>query len=204
MRFFFLAIICLFLICSIASSEEVSVLLSISQVPDDSLARALDGKNPVLSGSPSDLYVIGMLNPPSFSIQNYNNLLLQDAEGKDIPLFIDESSIYFEFDGDEINSLRIGFVISKEIIENGPPRLSWGDDVSGSNKVVESLDIYREDKSRYRIFDWDEKQAALDSSSHFATVDVIVDDYADTYYIWYLLPMVLVFALLFVRKVMLK
>ena len=109
-----------------------------------------------------------------------------------------------EFDNGVYNSIRILFTIPESIPEKGGLRLTWGDDISANNRQVKHIAVYLEDKERYRTFTWEEQPTGDEGGSYAATLEVIVDDYAGTYYLWYLLPMALIFTLLFVKKIALK
>jgi hypothetical protein len=194
----------LLLLYTAAAAEAGSVFLAITPVPDDFYESALGGSDPELADREGGLLVTGILNPPGFSIANTSNVVLYDAANTSIPVLIDKSSIYSEFDEDEINSMRIAFIIDEKVLESGTLRLEWGPDVSGPNREVDGIAIYSGDTGRYRAFSVEEKPSGDDGSSYVATLEVIVDDYADIYYLWYLLPMVLIFGLLLVRKAFLR
>ena len=127
-----------------------------------------------------------------------------DPNDSPIPLIVDTSSLYSEFDDGVCNSMRIMFRIRESVVEKGGLRLVWGNEISVNNTQVDQISIYREDKDRYRTFNWEAQPEGDDGGSYAATLEVIVDDYADTYYLWYLLPMALIFTLLFVKKIALK
>lgn len=191
-------------LCASAEAENGSVFLAIRPVPDDFFDDARDGEDPELAGRERPLYVIGIFNPPGFSIRSIGNVTLHDAGNNTITLLIDKSSIYSEFDDGAINSVRIAFVVDEKALEGGMPRIEWGPDVSAENMEVQGITAYLGDRERYRTFTIEERPAGGDSSSYVATLEVIVDDYADVYYLWYLLPMALIFGMLFVRKIFLK
>lgn len=131
-------------------------------------------------------------------------MALYDGANNPIPVIAEKSSYYSEFDNDEINSLRISFIISEDLLDKGSPRLVWGDDINSENKEADKIHIYKAGKGIYKTFGLEERTEGDGGGDYFSTVDVIVDDYADTYYIWYLLPMALIFGLLFFKKAFLK
>ncbi|MCX7703513.1 MAG: hypothetical protein N2234_05375 [Planctomycetota bacterium] len=195
---FFLLLAVLFCLSYTATFGAESVILTIREVPDDFFDNAILDENETCEEG--TFIVIGIFNAPSFSIKSLNNITVQDANSRQIPLQIERASVYREFD--EINSVRLAFKVSKEALSSGSLRLAWGDDVSATNSEVERLRINAAHKERYRTFGWEEAPKG-GSGEEFssATLEVIVDDSANLYYLWYLLPMALIFSLLLVRKV---
>lgn len=197
-------LVCLCLICAEAVAENTSVMLVISPVVEDFFQNAQDGRDPGFTENTDELIVIGTINAPTFSVEGINSVSLSDADGNPISLTIDQFSLYSEFDDGVYNSMRMLFTIPENILEKGALRLTWGDDISANNRQIEHIPVYLGEKERYRTFTWEEQPEGDDGAGYAATVEVIVDNYADTYYLWYLLPMVLIFTLLFVKKIALK
>lgn len=187
-----------------ARADSTSAMLLIRPVADEFFDNARDGRDQDLEGYDDELIVIGMIDIPDFAIQGSNQVALFDPNDSPIPLIVDTSSLYSEFDDGVYNSMRIMFRVRESVVEKGGLRLVWGNEISANNTQVDQISIYREDKDRYRTFNWEAQPEGDDGGSYAATVEVIVDDYADTYYLWYLLPMVLIFTLLFVKKIALK
>jgi hypothetical protein len=96
--------------------------------------------------------------------------------------------------------MRIAFLIPEADLEKGALRISWGDSVTSNNRLVDRIDLYQQSKDQYRTFVCEEQPRGNDAANYSSSVVVIVDDKADIYYLWYLLPIVLIFILLFVRK----
>jgi hypothetical protein len=197
-------LICLCLICAEARADNTSVMLVIRPVTDDFFDNAQNGQDQELKGYDDELIVIGTINAPDFAVQDINNVTLFDATGSPIPLTIEKSSLYSEFDDGFYNLMRISFRIRESILAQGALRLTWGSDISANNRQIDHIQVYLGEKERYRTFSWEAQPTGDDGGSYAATLEVIVDDYADTYYLWYLLPMALIFALLFVKKIALK
>lgn len=197
-------LICWCFIFTQAFADTTSVMLVISPVADDFFDNAQEGRNPELKGYDDERIVIGTIDAPGFSVQGMTHVVLFDANGASIPLVIDKSSLYSEFNDDVYNSMRISFRIRESVLEQGALRLTWGSEISANNRQVDQISIYLTEKDRYRTFTWEERPAGDDGGSYAATFEVIVDDQADIYYLWYLLPMALIFALLFVKKIALK
>ncbi len=199
----------IFFICILFTSGGAawagdSAMLIVRPASEGIFRNALDGADPGLQGREDGVMVVGTINAPSFGVESVRQMALYDAAGKLIPLLIDTSSLYSEFDDENIDSLRIGFMASEAILGKGALRLEWGDGVLAENREVDRIRVYREHKDRYRTFDWRDQPKGDDGEKFATTLEVIVDDVADMYYLWYLLPMALIFILLFVRKSMLK
>jgi len=158
------------------------------------------GADPKLSGSDHDILVVGMLDMPYFSVQEISQVALSDADSVPVSLWIDASSLYSEFDDGTINLMRVAFLIPSAHLEKGAMRISWGDSVSSGNRMVEKIDLYEESRDQYRTFVCEEQPRGNDAANYSSSVVVIVDDKADIYFLWYLLPIVLIFILLFARK----
>jgi len=181
-------------------SGEKSVLICTKPMMEGFFKNIKDGNNLELEGKDNPIVVVGRLTDPSFSIKDISNIILYDGAGEVIPLTVDQSSIYSEF-GDKINSVFISFTITGKTLDKGTPRLVWGDDIKAeSNKLVPEIYIYRGDKDKYMMFEWVQEPKLEDKNVYTATVEVVVDEHADVYYLWYLLPIVLIFGLLLIRK----
>jgi hypothetical protein len=200
---FYLSILFSFFLSASIYAGEQQALLVVKPVSDNFFETALPGNDPLLD-KPGEIRFTGTVNNPSFLINNISQITVTLPGGEAVPLLIDRSSVYSEFDESEINSLRISFVIYPSKLKSGSMLLKWGADVKAENKEVEKFEYYLADRGRYRTFTLEERPKGDKGGEYFATLEVIVDDYADTYYIWYLLPMFLIFVLLFIRKAFLK
>jgi hypothetical protein len=178
-------------------------MLVIKPVTDDFFIQAQDGRGPERTAD-DERIIIGTLDAPELAIQQTNQIALFGPTGAPIPLTIETSSLYSEFDDGYYNVVRILFKVPENILQQGALRLAWGDEISANNTEVEQIMVYREEQDHYRTFTWEAQPEGDDGGSYTATLEVIVDDYADTYYLWYLLPMALIFTLLFVKKMTFK
>jgi len=193
-------ILILFLSVTPSFAQERHVLLVTSPATEGQLPALSEGTDSRLSGSDSTVLVTGLLSMPDFSVTDTNSLVVTGESGEAIPLILDRSSFYSEFGDEEINSLRIAFVIDTAGMECGTFALAWGDGVSGNNTVVDTMSFYRGSLDRYKVFSWEKPPVEESSATYNATVDVIVDDKADTYYLWYLAPLAVIFGLLIFRR----
>jgi len=199
---FYLCTILIFC-CLPSYSLEKSIILTVKPPDDSFFEQAMDGSCTSMGANRSVRMVVGLINEPSFEIKNTENAVLYDSDGRKIPIIMDKSSFYSEFGDSTINSMRIAFITDDDTIAKGSFRFEWGENIRADNKIVDSIAVYRANKDNYRVFVWENQPQKSDLANYSATLDVIVDDKADTYYLWYLLPMAMIFAMLIVRRIFL-
>jgi hypothetical protein len=193
--------LCLAPVAGAQDEEPESVVLVLKQVPDDFFDAAPTGDIPSGQLSDDTFTVVGLFNAPTFAVSSVNNVAVLDAAGKQLPLRIESASLYREFEDEDINMMRFAFEIGRTAFSAGPPKLVWGKKVKAQNVEVEKLLVDPAKKERYRTFTWEVIPVRAQGQSSVATLEVIVDERADIYYLWYLLPMALIFGLLFLRKI---
>jgi hypothetical protein len=199
-----LAVFGLLLAGTVLPAEEKSDLLIVRPIGGDFNTNIDAGTDPKLTGVEKGILVVGLLDMPYFSVQDARQVALYGADGKPISLWIEKSSIYSEFDDGNINQMRIAFLIPEADLEKGALRLSWGNSVSSTSRLVDRIDLYQKSKDRYRTFTCEKQPRGNDATNYSSSVTVIVDDKADIYFLWYLLPIVLILVLLIVRKVLVR
>ncbi len=180
----------LILTCAVNAAESLSI---VPVEMNDKLVNLLAGQDtPVPSGMTR---FIGNLADPSFSIPSINNITVKDSSGKILPLRIEESSLVEEFGG--IVSLWLSFdVPDEQFSKDNSLTIEWGKDVESTNTKVKNIKLDPASAKSYRTFTWRKK----DTSASFARIEVIADSNADYYFLWYLLPMAIIFIVLTVRK----
>jgi hypothetical protein len=206
--FFLILILSLFWQVSWAAAGEKEVLLIFQPIDKDDFMdmdmEILPGDDPVLAEKNKTFLVIGTIADPSFSVSGFNKVMAYDVGGQPLSLIIDRSSVYSEFDDGNINSMRIAILMDSPTFQGGSVRLTWGESLNAPNQAVEQIKIYENSLDRYRTFLWESKPQQENTESYAASLEIIVDDQADIYYLWYLLPLVILFILLIVRKKLLK
>jgi len=189
-------------------AREKEVLLIFQPISkDDIIDMGMEiqkGDDPFLAEANNTFLVIGTINYPSFSASGFHRLMAYDVSGQPLSLLIDRSSVYSEFEDGTINSMRIAILIDYPTFQSGSVRLTWGESLNAPNKVVDQIKIYENSLDRYRTFAWESKPQQENTDSYAASLEIIVDDQADIYYLWYLLPLGILFILLIVRKKLLK
>lgn len=186
----------IYLLASFLISSGLCAADSLTLVPlemNDKLLTLLAGKDePVPVGH---LRFVGSFNEQSFSIPSLSNITVKNTSGSQIPLKIEESSLIEEF-GSTV-SLWLSFDVPADgFSQDKPLSIEWGKDVSALNSKVKSMKVDIAASSSYRTFTWRKKN----DKSSFATIEVIADSSADYYFLWYLLPIAVIFTTLAARK----
>jgi len=177
-----------------ASATVIEV--RIGEVPDrDALPLAVDASCRPRGGHTWLVY--GRLAVTSFSISDPTQLQAVSGDGKRLPLTVEMDTAFREF-GDII-ALTVMFEIDPQDLATGPARLEWGTAAAGSPFAVPVMTFPVETADRIRSFS-PVSPGEEDASSQFATLEIIADSHADRYYLWYLLPMAVIFILLALRK----
>ena len=178
------------------------VELAVTTVPEEFARQTAADTGTVAGVQAISFLVVGTIRWPSFAVPGVTNLQVTDARGQPLPLIVDRSSLFFEFG--ELRSVRVAFELPVAALAAGLPRLAWGPDVNASNRVVARLSLAARDRPRLRTFTAQADTPAGRSEPQFAAVEVIADSQADRYYLWYLLPVAVLFGLLAARKVLLR
>ena len=191
MRLLIIAGSCL---CLAGFANADSVFLSITQEPDEQFTGK---QNIAVNHDQSNLVVLGVFNDAKFSIDNVSQIQLVAQDDSIVPITIDEASLVKEFG--KIISVALCFQIPEQAVNAGASyELKWGAGIASNNKLVKGIGVLAESLKSARGFSW---TASRDQASgQHATIEVIVDSYADYYSLWYLLPVLLIFGLLTVRK----
>ena len=156
---------------------------------------------PTAVPGPGELAVLGTFVHPLLSIRDISEITVIAPDGHQVPLSIELSSIFFEFD--RIVSLRFFFLIgeSEASAEARPFVIQWGPGVKADNAKVNRIVLDPGRCPLYREFRWRETGSASSQSRSVATIEVIADSSAEYHFLWYLLPMALIFAILTIRKI---
>lgn len=130
------------------------------------------------------------------AIESLDRITLEAPGGRRLPLIVDSSSVFTEF-GKVIASLRFCVVLTEAeaAAGSGPFVLRWGPGVSAENRKIERFSADGERRELYRSL-----RPGAGPNASVATLEVIADSSAEYHFLWYLLPMALVFGLLLVRK----
>ncbi len=134
-----------------------------------------------------------------FSVKDVNQITVLGTDGGQLPLFIESSSVFVEFD--KIVALRFYVLLPRDQARAGEStlELKWGTDVKAVNTQVKSFVLSPALRSGYRSLR-EARSSGGSGPGSTATILVIADSTADYHFLWYLLPMAAIFALLTVRK----
>ena len=113
-------------------------MLVVEPVTESFFAQAHDGDDPEFTGD-DERIVIGTIDAPELAIQQINQIVLFDPDGVPIPLTIERSSLYSEFDDGYYNVVRFLFRVPEPVLETGGLRVVWGDEISANNTQVEQI-----------------------------------------------------------------
>jgi hypothetical protein len=147
---------------------------------------------------PGTALVFGRLDDPAFAIADPSQVTVVDANGKQLSLLIEEQSLFRDLG--QIVSMRFVFAIPESELAAGGLQLKWGPEVRAANVVGEEIALAPVARERLRQFRWSRAPSSAEPPS-VATIEVIADSHAGWYFLWYLLPISVVFALLTIRKI---
>lgn len=164
---------------------------------------AAEGQPDAVPG-PGQVLVVGRCEGPDFAIDGVNQVELVAPGGRRVPLHVEEPRIYRDPVADnKIVSLRVYFLAGESEVAPGAGsfELRWGPEVKAANRKVASIVPDPASRKSYREFRRRVPPAAAGTGGQSSSIIVIADSKADYYFMWYLVPMVLIFVLLTVRKI---
>ena len=142
--------------------------------------------------------VVGSVDYPGFSIADASRVTVVAPGERQLPLRIDKDSITRDFD--RIVALRCFFVVDASELSGGRFMLVWGPEVSAKNRLVGRIRPDRGLPDAYREFVREAAPPSADVGTSIATVEVIADSTAEYHFLWYLLPIAVIFIILTFRK----
>jgi len=190
-----LAACILLLLASAASAASLEIRVS---DPDDAITIPIATNASFTPVNDVSWLVYGRLAGSGFAVDRPEQIRAFDGAGNPVRLTVETKTAFREFG--EIIALTVAFELDPRTLVGGPPRFEWGEDVHADPHAVAALSFPPQAASRIRVFAPDAGEAAPDAAQQFATIDIIADSHADRYYLWYLLPMAVIFALLIARK----
>ncbi len=175
-----------------AAAEQAALQL----VPaDESQLSATGAAAPAAAGT---VLVFGRFDDPAFSIADPTQITVVDAKGEQLPLLIEENSLFRDLG--RIVSMRFVFALPESELGAEGLQLKWGPEVRAVNVVGEGIALAPVAHERLRQFRWSRAASGAEPPS-VATIEVIADSHADYYFLWYLLPISVIFTLLTIRKI---
>ncbi len=181
------------------AADPYSLYMEISPI-DEVTLDLLAGGAPV-EPSEGNVLVSGRIDHAGFFIDELSQITVETPLGERVPLLIDRSSIFREFGS--VVSLLFAFEISESAADGAGRgfRILWGPSIEADNQEVERVHVDPGRPALYRQFRWVESLGGdAGDETPFSTIVVIADSTAEYHFLWYLLPMGLVFTLLTIRK----
>ena len=165
----------------------------------DSAARARPDPS-VIRPAQAQVAVVGRIDHPRLSLSDVSRVTVIGPDGNAVPLRVESRSLFIEFD--RIVSMRLCFFARSEDVAAGRPFvLKWGTDVQAENVKAERLAFDAAQRERVREFRWRPEPSSPAAAANVTTIEVIADSSAEYHFLWYLLPMALIFVLLTIRKI---
>ncbi|HOX05435.1 MAG TPA: hypothetical protein PK280_03455 [Planctomycetota bacterium] len=130
------------------------------------------------------------------SVADLGQLALIGPDGKALPLLVEP--LFEEFG--RIADARMVFSLpeAEAAAGRGPFTLKWGPDTKGASSRTERIAADPAHRELYRSL----RPRAGAAAGNVASIEVIADSTAEYHFLWYLLPMSMVFALLLARKLL--
>jgi hypothetical protein len=179
---------------SAAAAEPPKSLELYAEPAGEELFRDLPSGGAVPNPAAGQVVLVGRYD--RLDIADLSQITLEAPGGRRLPLMVESSSIFVEF-GKVIAALRFCAVMNaaEAAPGSGPFVLRWGPDVRADNTKIEKISADGARRDLYRSL-----RPRSGAASSVATLEVIADSSAEYHFLWYLLPMALVFGLLLLRK----
>lgn len=176
-----------------------SVSLDLLPASEALFQSETEGAKPNVNPEEGQVAVVGSFSPPAFEVEDINQVAVVDPDGNLLALQVDSELVMVEF-SDRIVSLYFCFFVRAGDVKPGgtPFVVKWGPDVKAQNVSVDRLVLDERRRERYRSF---RVRADGPGDAHTSTIIVIADSSAEYHFLWYLLPMALIFVLLTIRKI---
>jgi len=167
----------------------------------EELFLALDQQGEALEPLGGKVACIGRFD--RFDVENVNQVTVIGPGNRQLPLVVDGSSIFEEFG--KVVAFRFYVLLPPDSARPGETTLElrWGADVEATNSRVERLKLNPKLRESYRSLRLAGTGGGRGREST-ASILVIADSTADYHFLWYLVPIGLIFALLTVRKLLLR
>ncbi len=179
-----------------AALAAASLELELAPAGDELFTAGDDGAGSPAFPAPEPGKCLVIFRYNRLSAGDLNKLTITAPDGRELPLFVEP--LFVEFG--KIADARMAFVL--DAVEatdgRGPFTLKWGPEAAGHNTQVERIPADPARRELYRTLR--PRAGAVPPDANIASLEVIADSSAEYHFLWYLLPMSLVFALLLVRK----
>lgn len=175
-----------------------TAMLELVATPDHLPAALATGRTGVTTPA-GMVAVYGHLTGADFAVAGLNQVTVENAAGEPLPLQLDTTNQFEDFG--EIVGLWCCFLVPAAAATPGTRyTLRWGDDLVVENIAVEGLAFAESDLPGIRGFRLQFAAVAGDPQA-LTSLQIIADSSADYSFLWYLLPMAVLFALLTIRRI---
>lgn len=189
------ALLALLLSASISSGAMVDLKIG---EPSDPATLPLASDASIVPSNDAVWLVFGRLTGFDFAVENPENLRVLDGAGNMLPLTVETNTVFREFG--EIIAVTLAFELDPRTLAKGNPSAEWGPEVQGNISLVDAISFPENAFKQIQAFTPDAGGSSTAEATQFATIEIIADSQADKYYLWYLLPMGVIFVLLLIRK----
>lgn len=187
-----LALALLLIILAYPALAENSADFQVAQ-PGNSLFNP-EETSPTVVPDTGEVIVVGEFTSKDFKFKDINNVGIKQ-NGALVPLFVEKKSLFDEFGDGVYVSFRFYFKATEADIDKSRYQLVWGEDVQAKNELAEAITLDPGKPSGYR-----EASFSTAKGGTTASIEIVADSNAELYFLWYLLPMALILAILTVRK----
>lgn len=142
--------------------------------------------------------VIGLVDYTGFAAKDISRVTVLAPDGQKLKLIIEQESITWDFD--EIVAFRCYFIVKTSSLGDRF-QLAWGPEITAENKTVPQLLLDPSNRQNYRQFIRKKTAAQTGAETSVASIEIIADSTAEYHFLWYLLPIAVIFALLTMRKI---
>jgi len=183
---------------AVQTAAAESTYLELLPVPETFL-EPVEGAE-ILRPGDGEVLVVGWIEHPDFAVSDVNNIAVRSPDGRALPLWVEEDLLY-EFD--RIVRARIAFPVPEELLRSPDAlTLEWGAETVSENRKVAGIALDPSMRDRYRTFRIVRSETASEATADMSsTIEVIADSQADYYFLWYLLPMAVIFVILSIRRI---
>lgn len=197
----------LWMCLSCAHSAALAESVTLQLLPaEPALFESSDEGHPCQPGE-GEILVVGRFNDPRFAVASIDKVSLATVSGEAVPFLIDQASVLKEFvESGRIISFRLCAIVPARLWQNGrEPELvlKWGDEVSGRARLVAGFRLDPERAESYRGFLWGDaasRPSAADEPVKELAITVTAERGAELHKYWYLIPLLVLFLLLSVKK----
>lgn len=151
------------------------------------------------------MLVLGRVTGAGFAVDRPEQVEVLDPDGRQAPLRVEEARLWRDpVVGNRIVSMDFSFLARAADVTGraGDFRLRWGPEVRGPVTLAGAPVLDPARREAYREFRLASREAAPPDGAQSAQLVVVADSRADWYFLWYLVPMALILALLTARKLL--